>query len=205
MSITSAGDATNDRVPRRAGSAFVVDVHKLAMADPADVNGLERLLQDGRVEPADIVATIGKTEGNGGANDFTRALATRAVADLLAFHLGTSRDEILSRVALVWSGGCEGVLSPHVTVFARRAVGVPVTAPELQGKTGRLAISVQRTRPIAAEEVGRAKEIAEVAAAVRRACEDLGVSGPDVHYVQVKAPCSRRRPLPTPGAGLSAL
>ncbi|HTT88264.1 MAG TPA: ring-opening amidohydrolase [Acidimicrobiales bacterium] len=188
MSTTRAGDATSDRVPQGAGSAFVVDVHKLAMADPADVSGLERLLEEGRIAPADIVATIGKTEGNGGANDFTRALATRAVADLLAYHLRTSRDEILARVALVWSGGCEGVLSPHMTVFARRAVGAAVAGPEIQGKTGRLAISVQRTRRIAAEEVGRAKEIAEVAAAVRRACDDLGVSGPDVHYVQVKGP-----------------
>jgi cyanuric acid amidohydrolase len=177
--------------------SMVVELHTLGMADPADVSGLARLIDDGVVDPACVVASIGKTEGNGGANDFTRALATRAVADLLGGHLGLSRPEVEERVALVWSGGCEGVLSPHMTVVCRRweatdpphhraaPAGQPPTSRPL---VGRLAVSVQRTRPIAPEEVGRRPQIEEVAAAVRRARAEIGAEPDDVHYVQVKGP-----------------
>ena len=55
-----------------------VGVHKIAMASPDDVSALEKLIDAGEVNPADIVAVIGKTEGNGGANDFTRGYATLA-------------------------------------------------------------------------------------------------------------------------------
>ena len=160
-----------------------VGVYRLAMAHPGDVSGLERLLGDGSIDASSVVAAIGKTEGNGGANDFTRALATLRVAAVLAQALGVTADEIASRVALAWSGGCEGVLSPHMTVFTR-------TDTEAADGPGdpRLAISVQRTRHFRPEEVGRMAEVTEVAAAVRRALDDLGVSGNEVHYVQVKGP-----------------
>lgn len=158
-----------------------VGVHRLSMAHPGDVSGLERLLRDGTIDPATVVASIGKTEGNGGANDFTRALATLRVSAALGSALGVSADETAERVALVWSGGCEGVLSPHMTVFTR--------APSETGSgDGRLAVSVQRTRHFLPEEVGRMAEVTAVAEAVRRAVDDLGVAADDVHYVQVKGP-----------------
>ena len=47
-----------------------VGVHKVLMNNPGDVSGLERLIDAGAVDPSEIVALIGKTEGNGGANDF---------------------------------------------------------------------------------------------------------------------------------------
>jgi cyanuric acid amidohydrolase len=158
-----------------------IGVHRLSMAHPGDVSGLARLLADGTVDPATVVASIGKTEGNGGANDFTRALATLRLSMTLGLALGVSADEVAARVALVWSGGCEGVLSPHMTVFTREASGDG-------SQDGRLAISVQRTRHFRPEEVGRMAEVTEVANAVRRALDDLGVTGNDVHYVQVKGP-----------------
>jgi cyanuric acid amidohydrolase len=171
-----------------------IGVYRLSMNDPGDVSGLRHLIEDGVVDPATVVASIGKTEGNGGANDFTRALASLKVAQLLAEFLGSSADEVAERVALVWSGGCEGVLSPHMTVFTRSDDDAPAGT---SGKgaslgrdegQGRLAISVQRTRPLLPEEVGRMVEVDEVADAVRRALDDLGSSGDSVHYVQVKGP-----------------
>jgi cyanuric acid amidohydrolase len=162
-------------------------VHRISMASPADVSGLRALIDAGTIDPATIVASIGKTEGNGGANDFTRALATTSAALLLSGYLGISPEAVIERTAFVWSGGCEGVLSPHMTVFTREEVGeAPVGEP-------RLALSVQRTRAFAPEEVGRLAEVHEVAAAVGRALRDLEVEGSDVHYVQVKGP------LLTPG------
>ena len=53
-----------------------IGVCKLAMASPNDVSELERLIDSREIDPAEIVAVIGKTEGNGGANDFTRGFAT---------------------------------------------------------------------------------------------------------------------------------
>jgi cyanuric acid amidohydrolase len=159
-----------------------VGVHRISMANPGDVSGLAALIESGRVDPETIVASIGKTEGNGGANDFTRALATTSFAHLLATHLKISAQEVTERIAFVWSGGCEGVLSPHATFFTREQDdGAPPSG-------GRLAISVQRTRDFLPEEVGRMAEVREVAAAVRAGLADLAAAPGEVHYVQVKGP-----------------
>lgn len=158
-----------------------VGVHKLAMNSPNDVSALERLIDVGEVNPSKIVALIGKTEGNGGANDFTRGFATLSYSLALAKHLGVSPDEVAKRVAFVWSGGTEGVLSPHATLFTRSE------AAAAGGK--RLAIGIAVTRDLAPEEVGTMSEVREVAAAVKRAQAEAGISDPrDVHYVQVKGP-----------------
>ena len=160
-----------------------VTVHRLPMANPADVSALNGLIERGEIDPRHIVATIGKTEGNGGANDFTRALATLAVSNAIARATGESPDAVGERVALVWSGGCEGVLSPHVTVFCRD------DAVEAGGQGGGLAVSVRRTRAFRPEEIGTLAECREVATATRAALEDLAIGDPgDVHYVQVKGP-----------------
>src|SRR5436309_2516575 len=131
---------------------------------------------------SDLVALIGKTEGNGGANDFTRGYATSSYQTLLAPHLGISPDEVGRKIAFVWSGGTEGVLSPHATVFTRSAA---------QGKPNgaRLAMAIEVTRDILPEEVGTMAQVREVAAATRRALAATGITDPkDVHYVQVKGP-----------------
>jgi len=166
-----------------------IGVHKVAMNAPSDVSELERLIEAGAVDPTTIVALIGKTEGNGGANDFTRGFATLSYQLLLARYLRCSPEEIGRRIAFVWSGGCEGVLSPHATVFSRKP-GRTASAPG-----DRLALGIQVTRDIRPEEVGTMAQIEEVAAAVKRCLDSTGISDPaDVHYVQVKGP------LLTPGS-----
>lgn len=158
-----------------------IDAHKVLMNSPNDVSALDRMIAEGTVDPREIVAVIGKTEGNGGANDFTRGFATLSFALLIARHLGISSDEVLKRVAFVWSGGTEGVLSPHATVFTR-SEAAPAGAK-------RLALGIAVTRDLAAEEVGTMAEVHVVAEAVRRAQTEAGiVDAADVHYVQVKGP-----------------
>src|SRR5260370_15141633 len=159
-----------------------IGVCKLAMAAPNDVSELERLIDSKEIDPAEIVAVIGKTEGNGGANDFTRGFATLSYQLLLANRLGESPAEIGKRIAFVWSGGTEGVLSPHATVFTRSAV-----AGTADGT--RLGLGIEGTREIRPEEVGTMAQVHEVAAAVRRCLVHAGITDPkDVHYVQVKGP-----------------
>src|SRR5580704_1175322 len=158
-----------------------IGVHKIAMAEPNDVSGLESLIDSGAVDPATIVALIGKTEGNGGANDFTRGFATLSFQLLLAPSLGLTPDEVGSRIAFVWSGGCEGVLSPHATIFTR--------SPSEVAGTPRLALGIGITRDLAPEEIGRMAMVDSVAAAVRDCMNQTGITDPQaVHYVQVKGP-----------------
>ena len=158
-----------------------IGVHKLAMNNPGDVSALERLIAEGAIKPQDIVALIGKTEGNGGANDFTRGFATLCFSLAIGKHLDLAPEEVTKRIAFVWSGGTEGVLSPHATVFTK------VEAPPAHIK--RLALGVAVTRDFLPEEVGTMAEVREVAAAVNRAKTQARISDPrDVHYVQVKGP-----------------
>jgi cyanuric acid amidohydrolase len=159
-----------------------IGVHKVAMASPSDVSELAKKIDEKEINPAEIVALIGKTEGNGGANDFTRGFATLCYQLLLADRLQTSPDEIGKKVAFVWSGGTEGVLSPHATVFTRSGSGS-------QSAGTRLALGIETTRNILPEEVGTMIQVREVADAVRRCLIQAGISNPkDVHYVQVKGP-----------------
>ena len=165
-----------------------VGVHKVAMSAPNDVSELKGLIDAGTVDPAAIVALIGKTEGNGGANDFTRGYATLAYQLLLAPLLGIPPDEVGRRIAFVWSGGTEGVLSPHATIFTRGDGDAPSPGEK------RLALGIGITRDILPEEVGTMVQVREVEAATHAAMVEAGIADPaDVHYVQVKGP------LLTPG------
>jgi len=165
-----------------------IGVHKVAMAAPSDTAELCALIEAGSLVPSEIVAVIGKTEGNGGANDFTRALATLSFALALEPHLGKPREQIMRDIAFVWSGGTEGVLSPHATIFTR------TDAPDEGAHGPRLALGIAMTRDIAPSEFGTRIHVDLVAAAVAQALDDAGISDPaEVHYVQVKGP------LLTPG------
>ncbi len=158
-----------------------IGVHKVKMGNPGDTSHLEAMIADGAIDPREIVAVIGKTEGNGGANDFTRAFATQSFTLSLSRFLDMTASDVAHRIAFVWSGGTEGVLSPHATVFTRSA------GAGGQGK--RLSIGIAVTRDLAPEEVGTMIEVREVAAAVGQALAQAEIDTPkDVHYVQVKGP-----------------
>lgn len=160
-----------------------VDVYRLPMGSPDDVSGLEKLIDEGQVRPDDIVAVLGKTEGNGCVNDFTRGYATFAFAAMLARHFGVSPAEVQRQVAFVMSGGTEGVMSPHATVFVKREVD-PTPA---NGK--RLAVGIGSTRTFLPEEIGRMPMVMATAEAVREAMASAGIDDPrDVHFVQIKCP-----------------
>lgn len=161
-------------------------VHRLSMRHPGDVSALDALIRAGRVDAASVVAVIGKTEGNGGVNDFTRGYFTQSLMAMLAAHRGTSPRQVTAEVPCVLSGGTEGVLSPHYLVFCRAGDG-PDARP-LPG--GSLAVGVALSEPMPAEAVGRVAQIASVAQAVRMAMRQAGIDDPaDVHFVQVKCPC----------------
>src|SRR3954464_4477484 len=99
-----------------------IDVVLIPTRGPGDVTGLINLIDAGKIDPRSILAILGKTEGNGGVNDFTREYAVAALCTALAPHLRLPPHEVEQRIAFVMSGGTEGVLSPHITVFTRQEV-----------------------------------------------------------------------------------
>ncbi|WP_426409322.1 ring-opening amidohydrolase [Bradyrhizobium ganzhouense] len=162
-----------------------VGVFKVATRGPGDVSGLMNLIVTGAIDPASILAILGKTEGNGGVNDFTREYAVAALCTALAPRLDLTPHEVEQRIAFVMSGGTEGVLSPHITVFTRQQVVKPL--PGITGK--RLSIGMAQTRDFLPEELGRSAQITETAEAVKAAMADAGITdAADVHFVQIKCP-----------------
>jgi cyanuric acid amidohydrolase len=162
-----------------------VDVIQIPTKGPGDVSGLMNLIEAGKLEPTSILAILGKTEGNGGVNDFTREYAVSALSFALAPHVGLAPHDVEQKIAFVMSGGTEGVLSPHITVFARTAI-----SDGSQGISGkRLSIGIAQTRDFMPEELGRCAQIEETARAVHVAMADAGIEDrQDVHFVQIKCP-----------------
>ncbi|MGA7802835.1 MAG: ring-opening amidohydrolase [Gammaproteobacteria bacterium] len=159
-----------------------VQAHRFYTDGPSDVSGLAWLLDDGVIAAHDILAVIGKTEGNGGINDFTRELAMRALAEVLAPRLGCAPAQVEDRVVLSFSGGTEGVASPHMLVLSR--TGEPRSTPR---EEKRLAIATGYTRAFEPDEVGYLSMVGETARVVRELMDALRLESPaDVHLVQIK-------------------
>ena len=159
---------------------MAIEVRKVILENVSDGSGLKALIDEGVFGADEVIAVIGKTEGNGGVNDFTRILADRAFRDVLMAS-GSRSQEQVDQVPMVWSGGVDGVLCPHATVFARVA-GEPGPEP-------RLTVGIAMSDTILPEEIGRPAMVEKVAEGVRRAMADAGIEDPaDVHYVQTKTP-----------------
>jgi cyanuric acid amidohydrolase len=159
-------------------------VFRVPTSHPGDVSGLLHLIETGTVAATEIKVILGKTEGNGCVNDFTRPFSLTALQTALAGPLGCTPGEVARRIAMVMSGGTEGGLSPHLVVFAVAPAPSDCSAA---GKS--LAIGTAVTRDFLPEELGRVAQIEATASAVLAAMAEAGITDPeDVHYVQVKCP-----------------
>src|SRR6516165_2532812 len=97
---------------------MAIEVAKVELKTVQDASGVEERIKAGQFTADQVIAVIGKTEGNGGVNDFTRILADQAFRRVLLKH-GTRSEADIAHIPMVWSGGCDGVITPHATVFAR--------------------------------------------------------------------------------------
>lgn len=140
-----------------------VDLVTVPMDRPDDVSALESLTA------ADVMALVAKTEGNGCVNDFSRMLAARAWEPRLPKEAVT-----------VFSGGTEGVLSPHANLFVRWR-GAAGGASSLVAASG-------RTEAIAPGTLGRRGQAEAVARLVSSLVSDLDLGRDAVHLVLVKCP-----------------
>ncbi len=103
--------------------------------------------------------------GNGCVNDFSRTLST---------HVW--EPSIPDSAVTIFSGGTEGVLSPHVTFVVQEAE-----------PTGLVAV-VGRTRTFEPHEIGQPEQAIEVASSVKKMLEESGISKDRVHLVLIKCP-----------------
>jgi len=84
---------------------MAIEVAKVILKHVQDASGLEERILARQFSADDVIAVIGKTEGNGGVNDFTRILADNAFRAALAKH-GKRSAETIRAIPMVWSGGC---------------------------------------------------------------------------------------------------
>ncbi|HKF33198.1 MAG TPA: ring-opening amidohydrolase [Jatrophihabitantaceae bacterium] len=164
-----------------------IEVRKVPLHNVSDARELAKLIDAGALEADRVVAVIGKTEGNGGVNDYTRILADRAFREVLVAK-GSRDADAVAQVPIVWSGGTDGVISPHATIFATVPAGA-VDSTTVVTDEPRLSVGFAMSERLLPEDIGRTAMITKVAAAVREAMAQAGIDDPaDVHYVQTKTP-----------------
>src|SRR6185295_837534 len=149
-------------------------VCKVPMEHVQDTAGIEAAMKQWDFGADDIVAVVAKTEGNGGVNDISRVLVDRVLRDFLVAKGSRSRAQAL-QVPIALSGGCDGVISPHYNIFAR----VPEDDLSRQSKEElRLTVGFAVSEKIQAEEIGRLPMIEKVAAGVKKAMKEAGITDP---------------------------
>lgn len=161
---------------------MAIEVRKVALESVSDASGLAALIDEGAFDADGVIAVVGKTEGNGGVNDFTRILADQAFRKVL-MDKGTRPYDVVREIPMVWSGGTDGILCPHATIFANVEDEGPAS------NEPRLAVGYAMSDVILPEDIGRPAMVEKVAEGVRRAMAEAGIEDPaDVHYVQTKTP-----------------
>jgi len=162
---------------------FLMAIHvtKIIIKSAQDASELEDAILNSQFSADEVIAVIGKTEGNGGVNDFTRILSDQAFRKVLR-RLGSRDEEAIQNIPMVWSGGCDGVITPHATVFAKNNQSGSMDKD-------RLTIGTAISGIIYPEDIGRLAMVKTVADGVRKAMLAAGIDNPkDVHYVQTKTP-----------------
>lgn len=159
-------------------------VFKFSLRFPHDAGALAQALKDRGISPADVLAVISKTDGNGELNDYSRLLAESEFGAYFADELGVPVDEVSRRITFIASSGSEGLAALHGYII--HAVEAPFGNP--QNHKG-LSVGVAHTRPLSPEEVGRVDQARLVSEATRLAMENAGITeAADVGVVFVKGP-----------------
>src|SRR5881409_4457192 len=120
-----------------------VEMFVCPSAAPSDTSGLQALADAGKVTRDNLVALVGKTDGTGFHDDWGRVWADAALREWTAGLLGVPKDEVAKHVIFVLSGGCPGVITPHIAAITREWVEV---ADRRQGDEKRLVVGRARMR-----------------------------------------------------------
>lgn len=164
-------------------------VYRFPMRDPDDMSDLSDLLDQGKIAASDIKAVFCKTEGNGLNNDWTRHFVDRSVRATIAAHGGGDAETLRRKVLVLISGGSEGVVSPHMLVFA--------AAPAAGTEPG-LALGME-IREFAPGDFARRNHSIATAEMVRAAMKAAGAKDESqVGLVVVRAPADAAQGVTSP-------
>ena len=156
--------------------------HKVVIESVSDAKGLADLIDQGEIDADGVIAVIGKTEGNGGVNDYTRILADQAFRGVLE-DKGTRSAQAIAEVPMAWSGGTDGIICPNAVILSK--TDEPAGDPE----ESRLTVGIAMSDIILPEDIGRPAMVTKIADGVKVAMAEAGITDPaDVHYVQTKTP-----------------
>ena len=147
----------------------------LETAHPGDDRALRQWLDTNPLARPRCV--LGKTEGNGCVNDFTRGYSSLIVKQALGPRLDDT--------SIIMSGGTEGILTPHFLLFAEDAKTQMVLAPS---RGPRLSLGVSCTRALEPYEIGTRSQIEATRDAVLEACKDAGLDPKALCFAQIKCP-----------------
>lgn len=155
------------------------NVYRLPMAGPDDVSELAKLIDNGTIDPFDIVAIKAQTEGDA----YARGYGMLSFELMLSEKMNLTRQEVAARIPMLMIGLTGGLMSPHYNVFTRREVEATETGEK------RFVIGVNVTRELLPEEYGTTAQIRLVAEGVRAAMADAGIEDiSDIHCVSIKCP-----------------
>src|SRR6478736_6537386 len=126
---------------------MAIEVAKVELKSVQDASGMEALIKKGQFRADEVIAVIGKTEGNGGVNDFTRILADQAFRTVLRKH--GSPEQAVAQIPMVWSGGCDGVIA----AMGNAGIDDPADVHYVQTKTPLLTIDMVRDAHARGREV----------------------------------------------------
>src|SRR3989449_11354685 len=96
---------------------MAVEVAKVELKSVQDASGLEERILAGQFTADQVVAVVGKTEGNGGGNDFTPPLPHPPLPRGLLEH-GTRSEAQGATGPVGWARGCDGGLTAHRALVA---------------------------------------------------------------------------------------
>ena len=171
----------------KRGMVPIATLHVVQMRTPSDTSEIEKLFASGEVDPYEIIAVVGKTEGSGLPNDHGRAFGDLSIRSLLANYRGTTPNQIAEEVTLAISGGSPGTVAPHATILSQR--WVPEHEVAAEQPTGGLVLGRSHTTEIYPQDIGRVSQVDATTKAVLEAIEDAGIEDlSQIHMVLVKGP-----------------
>ena len=166
----------------RGTSGMAIEVAKIELKTVQDASGLEACIAAGQFTADEVIAVIGKTEGNGGVNDFTRILADQAFRRVLLQDAARAakRKSPTSR----WCGRAVATASSR-----RMPRSSPATPRPARPRNRAWPSAPRMSAELMPEDIGRPAMVEKVAEGVKAAMRDAGIDDPkDVHYVQTKTP-----------------
>ncbi len=171
----------------KKGMVPIATLHVVPMRTPSDTSEIEKLFASGEVDPYEIIAVVGKTEGSGLPNDHGRAFGDLSIRSLLANYRGTTPNQIAEEVTLAISGGSPGTVAPHATILSQR--WVPEHEVAAEQPTCGLVLGRSHTTEIYPQDIGRVSQVDATTKAVLEAIEDAGIEDlSQIHMVLVKGP-----------------